>query len=254
MSSSSRRQPLGLPSPELHGKSRILVCGKLSILGGLLISTPRPRDGKNLSYTTLFKGLQECYGLSTPLATVLVTGGFLLIKRYTFSPIDLYDLDFHGGVEHNASLVHRDTPEGDLMAPIPIVHEWVDKLRGDVLTGSEGFAGDRELVNYVDAARMRIRRESESRKELDGVHAEIARGELAIMLGLWETEARQPGGEKKTGVPLDWLLDWFKYERLPPDWKPTHEQSLMDTVNRSKQIRTTIEEMRREGAEKEKNQ
>ncbi|KIK49938.1 hypothetical protein GYMLUDRAFT_253415 [Collybiopsis luxurians FD-317 M1] len=40
-----------------------------------------PRDGRHLTFGVLFRGLKECYGLTTPLASVLVTGSFVLIGR-----------------------------------------------------------------------------------------------------------------------------------------------------------------------------
>jgi hypothetical protein len=182
---------------------------------------------------------------------VLTTGGYFLVKDYTFRPLDLWEFGLHGGVEHDASLVHHDTPEGNSIAPIEIDHEWADNLRGDILPKVGHESGEdkeyRAVVNATDVARMRVRREKETLRPLDAVHAEIARGEVAIALGVWETETILPGGEKKMGIPLEWFLDWLKYEKLPEGWKPDHVQGLMDVVKRSKEIREAAEEMRKSG-------
>ncbi|KAF4600367.1 hypothetical protein EYR38_004992 [Pleurotus pulmonarius] len=72
------------------------------------------RSGKNLTAAALTSALQKCYNLSLPLAIVLSYGGFILLHRYNFlRPIDLKEVGKHGYVEHDASLVHRDTILGD---------------------------------------------------------------------------------------------------------------------------------------------
>ncbi|EEB98000.1 hypothetical protein MPER_02576 [Moniliophthora perniciosa FA553] len=92
------------------------------------------------------------------------------------------------------------------------------------------------LVSCADVGRMRARRQREiAPKKLDGLHEEIARGEMAIILGVWEQETyvenldgEKNGGVtvKKKGVPLPYLLTWLGEERLPEGWKPDHVQSL----------------------------
>ncbi|KAG9219649.1 hypothetical protein CCMSSC00406_0006029 [Pleurotus cornucopiae] len=72
------------------------------------------RSGKNLTAAALSAALQKCYNLSLPLAIVLSYGGFILLHRYNFlRGIDLKEVGKHGFVEHDASLVHRDTILGD---------------------------------------------------------------------------------------------------------------------------------------------
>ncbi|KAK0455674.1 Chloroperoxidase [Desarmillaria tabescens] len=185
-----------------------------------------PRDGKNLTIPTIVSGLKACYGLSTGLAAFLTIGGFLWISKL-FS-IDLFDIGRHGRVEHNASLVHADTPEGEIYAPTKIHEDWVEEVN----------AGKVSRVDAEDVARMRVRREKTS-PVMDALHAEVARGEMALILGIWEQK-----GEAKTGVPLPWLLDWLGNERLPERWTPDHKQTLSDTVARSKGIRLWMEKIR----------
>jgi hypothetical protein len=228
--------------------------------------------------------LKACYGLSSLLAFILTLGGFLLIKRSpirlpswipyfgkvknpdgTITPAGILDLHIvgrHGGVEHDASLVHHDTVEGHLYPPRRIEESWVGKVVGDVQPPVHGYTPldedavmktqpfawrffatpkhDDTLVSAADVARMRKRREQEILpKTLDSVHAEIARGEMAIVLGIWE-RTLSSNGQTKSGVPLPWLLTFLAEERLPEDgtWRPDHVQSLWGVVQRSKAIRT----------------
>ncbi|KAJ3824992.1 Chloroperoxidase [Lentinula raphanica] len=298
-----------------------------------------PRDGRNLTFSVLFHGLKACYGVSTPLAILLVTGGFLLIKRSpiripflsnlplfraknpdgSLSPagvIDLHLIGLHDGVEHDASLVHLNTPDGQKYGPVQIQEDWVPMLVGDIqppvgnqeeplkhhqrdvtadtvvsTSSDDSTASSKTLINSpeylttlvdeADVGRMRARRQKEILpKKLDGVHAEIARGEMAIILGVWnskyqsKTDKKQDKSDKavseKQGIPLSWLLQWLAEERLPdmpisPEagkdvdgstqgmdkattmWRPNHTQSLMDVVNRTSQIRKVTEALESEG-------
>ncbi|KAK1225175.1 hypothetical protein PQX77_011855 [Marasmius sp. AFHP31] len=245
-----------------------------------------PRDGRNLTFLTIYRALKECYGLSTPLAIVLTLGGFLLIGRlpiclpftvpYMFAArnpdgsrsqpgvIDLKLVGRHGRVEHNASLVHEDCPPGWIYPSIKIRHHWVKKLVGDVLPPVRGYgdAADEEeddsfmhawkqfttraymstLVSEADVGRMRERRERECEgKEMTDFHREIARGRMAIILGVWETSEELEDGKVKKGIPLPYLLTWLGEERLPEGWKPDHVQGLLDVNRRKKAIQRTAE-------------
>jgi Peroxidase, family 2 len=188
-------------------------------------------------------GLRAGYNLSFPLALFLSVGGFFLLKR--IRNLSLYDIGKHGAVEHDASLVHRDTPSGQKFAPIEVQEGLVSELIKDAKTGSEEGegpeAGDRRtLMDASDVARARIRREKCS-PTLDGMHAEIARGEMAIILGVWETRAGS-----NVGVPVEWMREWIGHERFPSGWKATHVQGLFDVIRRSKAIRTSMAQQKRE--------
>lgn len=165
-----------------------------------------------------------------------------MLKRVR--PLDLYEIGKHNVIEHDASLVHHDTPAGEEFAPIKIDQTLVTELINDAKNGKNETAGAEtgerpSLMNAIDVARSRIRREKLS-NPLDSVHAEIARGEMAIILGVWETKSKD-----KVGVPTEWMRRWIGHEQLPDGWKPTHKQGLLDTVKRAKEIRTAMEEMRK---------
>ncbi|ESK86442.1 Cloroperoxidase [Moniliophthora roreri MCA 2997] len=125
-----------------------------------------PRDGRNLTFATIFSGLQACYNISTPLTILLTVGGFLLIKRLPFAlpfgletifsstnpdgskikpgVIDLHLIGRHNGTEHDASLVHEDCPPDSYYPSIEIIPEWVENLVGDVRPEVEGYPVSRK--------------------------------------------------------------------------------------------------------------
>lgn len=118
-------------------------------------------------------------------------------------------------------------------APSDIDEGLVSALCSDARTPCEKEGG--YALNAEDVARCRVRREKES-PPLDSVHAEIARGEMAIALGVF-------GGLNgaEDGIPLEWLKEWIRDERMPQGWKPTHSQGLLQTVKTSSVIRKAME-------------
>jgi hypothetical protein len=201
------------------------------------------RDGKNISAQEVTRGLKECYGLSSPLAYFLAYVGFIVIRK--FGRVNLFEISKHDAVEHDASLVHHDTPEGEKFAPTEIDPKLVEALCADVKPTAKECErkGAPWLMNYEDVARARVRREGECRR-LNGVHAEIARGEMAIILGVWETKT-----ETKVGIPMEYFKPWISEERLPDGWKPDHVQGFLDVVKRSKTIKEAAAKLREGEAE-----
>jgi len=195
------------------------------------------RDGKKLSPWSIQRGLRACYGLSAPLALFLTFLSFAIFKRIRC--IDLHEIGKHDMIEHDASLVHLDTPDGEEFAPTNIDQNLVDELMNDVQRKEEGSDGTESLMNIDDVARARIRREKACRP-INKVHQEIARGEMAIILGVWETISKD-----RVGIPTKWVREWIGHETLPDGWRPTHKQGLWNTIQRSKAIRMAVEEMRK---------
>jgi len=205
----------------------------------------RRRDGKNIGMFDIVRGLKECYGLSSPLALFLAAGGWLLIKR--IGRISLFDLGLHNGVEHDASVVHANCPPNQKDAPVEIIPELVEEFTSDVVKAASASAG-RELteaevvVTGHDIVRTRIRREKLS-KPLDGMHAEIARGEMAIILGVWNQTV-----DGKEGIPLPWMRDWLANERMPEGWQPDHVHTLRAVVKTASAMRAEMKKIREDEA------
>jgi hypothetical protein len=68
------------------------------------------------------------------------------------------------------------------------------------------------------------------------MHAEIARGEMALALDIF---GQQENADCQ-GVPLDVLREWLAEERLPEGWKPTHAQGLLQTIRTTRKIRNLM--------------
>ncbi|KAJ2927825.1 heme-thiolate peroxidase, partial [Candolleomyces eurysporus] len=210
-----------------------------------------PRDGKRITAWQIVKGLRECYGLTTGFSIFLSYVTWIVLRRV--GPVDLYEIGKHNAVEHDASLVHHDTPAGETYAPIEIDRELLDEFVKEARTEVEVDvpSSDPEkpkkeklsLLTIADVGRARVRREKQS-PPLSKFHAEIARGEVAIILGVWETKTKEV-----TGTRMDWLKVWLGEEKLPEGWRPTKQVGMFETMKRAKGIKLASEAVRsQEGA------
>lgn len=186
-------------------------------------ASSRPRNGKNIGVFDIAQALKEGYHLSTVLAYILAFGGVFLLAQYRH--LSLADLARHNLIEHDASLFHLDAHNEDEYAPIP-VNESLIKT-----TLEEGGRYHPGRMTLEDVANIRVKREAESRP-LDGVHAEVARGEMAVAIGIL-------GGENAAaeGVDMDVLRLWVRQERLPDGWRPNHTQGLYRTYRMTTVVR-----------------
>ena len=194
----------------------------------------RPRNGKDITIFGLVHALINGYNLSAFLAWFITIGGFLLLRQC--GRISLADLARHNYIEHDASLAHKNIQFGAKYAPCEVDDIFLEALCSDAKTSGEGGL----RMNAQDVARARIRREHES-PVLDPVHTEIARGEMAITLGVF-------GGKNGSndGVPIGWLKEWIKDERLPQGWKSTHKQGFFETIKTSADIRNAMKQLRQD--------
>ena len=191
----------------------------------------------------IVRGLKACYGLSTFYAMFL--SFFCYLGMWEFGRVDLDVFGKHNMLEHNASLVHHDTPEGQTYAPIEIDRSLVDALVSDVKPSLAEIQGGPDptakfLMDYEDVARARVRREAEC-KPINDLQARIALGEIATVLCVWEDKTKD-----KVGIPVDYLKQWIGEERLPDGWKPNHTQGLLDVISRISQIKKAMDRMRKE--------
>ncbi|THU78531.1 hypothetical protein K435DRAFT_53071 [Dendrothele bispora CBS 962.96] len=211
-----------------------------------------------------------CYNLSSALAFALTIGGFLLIKRSPIrlppwfplfgtvtnpdgsrTPAGIIDLrlvGLLGGVKSDASLVHHSGKPyplletdliGDVQPTVMGYHSSLSiqsRLNRSALWKAFAMKKHRDtLVSAADVGRMRKQREHGILpRTLNGVHAEIACGLMAIVLGM-----RDHASNGKTGIPLPWALT-FLAEKLSENGtgRPTHKQGSLDAMKRSKEIRT----------------
>jgi hypothetical protein len=163
----------------------------------------------------------------------LVAGGIALLAQ--LGSFDLNDLARHNRIEHNASLVHDDTKPRDEYAPIGPDSALIKQFFEEVKDG--------QFVTVEDVARARVWRESQC-PALNKFQAEIARGEMALALGLFS----QPESDThKEGIPVDMLRAWFSEERLPDGWKPNHTQGLLETMETSTELRNEMKKIEDSG-------
>lgn len=75
-------------------------------------------------------------------------------------------------------------------------------------------------------------------KKLDPLHAEIARGEAALLM---ETFSDSNGD-----IPREWVKRWFEEERLPDGWAGPREQiGLFRTASIGKRVKAETEKLQR---------
>ncbi|KIJ59757.1 hypothetical protein HYDPIDRAFT_118099 [Hydnomerulius pinastri MD-312] len=188
------------------------------------------RNGKKVGVFDIVRALKEGYNLSTVLAYILAFGGLFILSQYR--DMSLADLARHNLIEHDASLFHLDAHNDDEYAPTAVDESLVKTLCNE---GGRYVPG---RMTLEDVANIRVKREKEARP-LDGVHSEIARGEMAIAIGVL-------GGKDVAtkGLDLDVLRLWAAHERLPDDWKPDHVQGLWHTYKMATVVRSRMKEMK----------
>lgn len=162
----------------------------------------------------------------------------------------MYEIGKHGYIEHDASLVHEDTPPGQVYAPTEVKPDLVELLIKDATDTSEAEkreerGEDQQVKEYKTllgtraVAQARVRREKQS-PQLDKLHALIACGEIAVALGILEIKEGT-----STGVPVEWVREWMGEERFPTGWQPTHVQGLIQSIKRTKAVRKAMEEVKK---------
>ena len=169
----------------------------------------RPRDGEKITRKQLLAALRhpDTYNLSWLLAEILVQGGFIMMKRFRTQSLSLHDLATHGLIEHDASLVHDNTLPDYIYAPIKCDTALLHQL----------LVSDHLTLQKVASRRT----EMEKATPLSHISQTIARGEWALVLGIFG---------KKHGVPADTMRVWLNENRFPEGWKPSHEHCLWMTV------------------------
>ena len=223
-----------------------------------------PRDGKDVNASKIIAALMECFKLSKPLALLLTYGALHLLDQGK-SNFQLSDLARHNCVEHNASLYHDDAAEREEYAPITINEDLLGLVFAD--------SADRKVMTPEDVAKVRVRREKTSHPPLDFIHAELARGEMGIVLNCFNNpdaklhedgvplqprgpvskilrkltgRKENPATRQLDGVPIARMREWFKYERLPEGWKPYHKTTLWETVVTVSRMRSRMHKLERE--------
>ncbi|KAH9949132.1 Chloroperoxidase [Amylocystis lapponica] len=181
-----------------------------------------PHNGRKITQMDFIRAMRQGYNLSLPLSAFLTLSSHLLLGQ--FSELSLEDLARHNYIEHNASLAHPDVIGDREYAPSTADPYLIAELLGN--------SADGKVMTLHDFTKARQHRESHYARPLDALHEEIARGEMSMVLGIF--------GRGNETVPVEWLEDWWLRERLPADFKPRHQQTLLQTVRTSWRIKSLM--------------
>lgn len=190
-----------------------------------------PRDGHDITFSNIVESLQKGFGLSRDFAFFMAIGTFTLLRRPSLKPFDLAGTDRHNYIEHNASLTRDDCPDvwelGNNYINPQRLQEFLDKAAPTATSNGD------DVITTADIASHRIQLEERCPAQLDGLHAELARAEFAMVMEIF-------GHGKTREVNKRDLEIFLKEERFPEGWKPTHTLQLWEAMARSKDIRTTM--------------
>ncbi|KAF5384536.1 hypothetical protein D9757_006460 [Collybiopsis confluens] len=176
------------------------------------------RSGKEISRSALTSSLTSIYRLSVPLAELLVTGGFLCCADFESEGLSLDALAAHDKIEHDASLVHDNTPLGAAFAPIKV--NWT--LVNELTTKYPDGLGIRRL-SEARATREELSR-VEGRPKLDALHGQIAYGEAALTWLVMK--------DLTSLVRTDTIRQWFGQETFPETFVIPSEEITLHTTSK----------------------
>jgi hypothetical protein len=165
----------------------------------------------------MIRALQHGFGLSFPLAWLITHGGYLLTGQ--FRMVSLQDLRRHNGIEHDASLVHTDTPNEQEYASETFNEQLWEELTA-YASSRNTRDGPFKFLTTDNFARCRVQRERES-PPIHKTHQEIARGEIALFLDILGQRGR---------IGVEELRAMWTEERFPDDWAPRRVQTMAKTV------------------------
>ncbi|KAF7303084.1 Cloroperoxidase [Mycena kentingensis (nom. inval.)] len=181
-----------------------------------------PRSGRNITHAMLVDIFEKFLHLDEPVLVSLLclpvpkiltflsaigvanASNFFLRADGTF---DLHDAAQHGIVEHDASLVHDDTPPGEKFAPVD-----TNMTKAELLLG---LSADGVLMTAKDLGVARYLLERHLSTPLDAIHQMAANGEGPLAMSAF-------GFTQKDGTKAMKVNDFrnvFKFNRLPDGFK-----------------------------------
>jgi len=205
--------------PDLKTQSRS-PCPMLNTLAnhGML-----PRDGKQITADMFADALKKHLNVEWAFWWVVADTAIKAVKPGA-TAIDLHDLAFHNGIQHDAALTRNDKGQGEFFTRVnmTLVKQLVMMNNGQPLS-------------YLEMARARRLREGQSEAwnrnyTLPGQDSSsvatnkwfLAIDQAAVPLLVLSDNV--PNKKENTGVvPIDRLMTFFQYERLPYEngWIPS---------------------------------
>jgi len=204
-----------------------------------------PRDGKNISADMFADALKKHLNVQWDFWWVIAETAIQAVKPGA-SSIDLHDLAFHNGIQHDAALTRNDRGQGEFFTRPNMT------LVKQLLAMNDGGP-----ISYFQMARARRLREGQSEawnanytlpgQNINSVAANkwfLAIDQAAVPLLVLSDNI--PGEKNNTGeVPIDRLATFFTYERLPYEngWIPSQYElswfQIFDGIDNVAQFYTT---------------
>jgi hypothetical protein len=205
------------------------------------------RDGRNISFKELSGTIRSTYNFSSSFCLFVPRHiAHILDRSYSTGHFDLADIDVHNGIEHDASLVRRDTihqfhqglPDGELVAAL------LKSATGPPTKKAAQPASERSLPSkespYFEVAET----VAKATEDLD-LSRTITTSDLSRRLGECRLEAKANNGQYSQdtghklfgstngstllvvfGGHLDEIYTFLTEERFPEGWE-SHIRSQM---------------------------
>ncbi|KAI5119579.1 hypothetical protein M0805_006464 [Coniferiporia weirii] len=208
-----------------------------------------PHSGHSIPFFVLIKAMRTVYNVSLPLAFLLTVGGFLMCGHFTGSgfstrlELSLHDLSRHGRIEHDGSLGHADAEPGEIFAPSEPDPARLNGLLNEGIVSGKSSANS-DTLSFFDLAKERFLRDRALNRPLGAFHAEITRGEVALIiltLGLNVGGPHASSNFETCAVPRDRIAQWFGEERLPVGYTvPSTQIGLLRTAGLARRVRAEV--------------
>jgi len=234
-------QPRSLPDKPLHaflppnGATRS-PCPCLNTLAN---HSYLPHNGRNITFLKLVSALQNGMGISRGFALFLAVGSFILLRRPSLQPFDLHGASRHNFIEHNASMIHDDADPGEEFAPSAVdsqlLNEFLGMAHPSASRYSESKPNGGDVITVHDIAARRVEREAVS-LPVDALHAELARGEFAMVVRIF-------GKGKDNELDRAEMKVFLKENRIPDGWSPSHTMHLWEAIATSASLRHAMREI-----------
>ena len=162
-------------------------------------------------------------------------GSYLLLKQDPLRSLDLREIARRGGIEHSASIVHDDCGDATI-APAQVNLDLLHKFLNKAYSPPDSHRLDHDTITVDDIAHTRVAREAVS-APIDALHAEIARGEFAMVLNIFGKGSEKTLSKQEMDI-------WLNENRFPDGWTPTHSETLANTRAESTKVRELMQAYR----------
>jgi len=190
-----------------------------------------PHDGKAIQPDSLRELLNSVYGFSHAVSLASVEGAWQLCGKFSSgkkAPTDLHEFSKNGVIEHNASLAHADTPQGEVYAPVTTDQG----LLQDLVSRS----ADGQFLTMEDLSQVRVDREDALPVPLSKKDQSTGRAASCLLLNRF-------GDSEK--VPVSDVQTFLGESRIPDGYTgPKSSMGFVTAVVMDKKMAKTMEDIR----------